>query len=660
MPVPVNPDFTGREPSLRDLARALLGRKGFRAVAVSGPAGVGKTQLAAAFVHRFGRFFCGVLWVPPGQPVTEALYFWAEDLHAAGWFPGVKVLPEQADDRAAMVRALWQRHGPWLVVLDDVPAPQDLDAALRAWGGLDLAVLLTSRVAAWPAYVRPRALAVFSPQEARTFLRRRLPSPHAWPDAYLERLAERLGRLPMALELAAAYLHRYRLPIPAYLEELDRVGAALQHPSLQGEAATGLTTGHDPNLHAALRLSLERVRKESPEAVELFGYLGHLAPGHPIPLDLLAPTRDPAWEERALRAALARLAEHSLVAWPEEAPGPEVHPLLAELARLEADPGPEALQAWAEGVAEAFAKRYEEEIERRAAYTAWQPYRPHLQALARAAGESELAARLWNLLGLHAHHLGEYEEARRLYEQALAMARRVYGEEHPHVATSLNNLAEVLRTLGEYEEARRLHEQALTIRRQVYGEEHPDVATSLAGLAGVLWQMGEYEEARRLYEQALTIRRQVYGEEHPDVAQSLNNLAEVLRALGEYEEARRLHEQALAIRRQVYGEDHPDVAQSLNNLALVLWQMGEYEGARRLHEQALAIRRQVYGEQHPDVAQSLNNLAEVLRALGEYEEARRLLEQALAILRKTLPAGHPYIRAVEANLRRVLREADSR
>ncbi len=307
----------------------------------------------------------------------------------------------------------------------------------------------------------------------------------------------------MALELAAAYLHRYRLPIPAYLEEMDRVGAALQHPSLQGEAATGLTTGHDPNLHAALRLSLERVQKESPEAAELFGYLGHLASGHPIPLDLLAPTRDPAREERALRAALARLAGHSLVAWPEEAPGPEVHPLLAELARLEADPGPEALQAWAERVAEAFAKRYEEE-------------HPHV-----ALSLNNLASVLWQM--------GEYEEARRLHEQALAIVRRVYGKEHPHVAASLNNLALVLEDLGEYEEARRLFEQALAIVRRVYGKEHPHVALSLNNLAEVLAALGEYEEARRLFEQALAIVRKTLPAGHPYIRTVEANLRRVLR-----------------------------------------------------------------------------------------------------------------------------------
>ena len=48
----------------------------------------------------------------------------------------------------------------------------------------------------------------------------------------------------------------------------------------------------------------------------------------------------------------------------------------------------------------------------------------------------------------------DVEEARRLHEQALAVYRAVYGtDEHPLVATSLNNLAWALEGLGDLEEA---------------------------------------------------------------------------------------------------------------------------------------------------------------------------------------------------------------
>ncbi len=653
VPVPPNPYFTGREDILRKLARHLLNPPGFRALALVGPGGVGKTQVAATFARRFGPFFYGVLWVWPDQSLEDALAAWAEDLFRAGWFPGMRTLPEKAPERAAMVRALMQRHGPWLVVLDDPAPAQAPNPWLLSLADARVAVLLTSRRAEWPTHIQTLPLPVFTPHEARAFLQQRLPPAREGADREMDELTARLGRLPLALELAAAYLKRYRLTPTAYLNELDRMQAVLQHPSLQ-DAPASLPTGHPGNLHATLRLSLDRVRNHAPQAAGLFGYLGHLAPEQPVPLDLLALTQDPPWEEGPLREALATLADHSLMRWPEEDPGPRLHPLLAELARLEAAPPAEALQAWAQRVAEVFESRFEDEIEQQARYAAWAPYRDHLAALARAAGPTAAAARLWNLLGRYAWHLGEYEGARELYEQALAIRRQVYGEKHPAVATSLNNLAGVLWALGEYEGARELHEQALAIRRQVYGEKHPAVANSLNNLAGVLEALGEYEGARELHEQALAIRRQVYGEQHPDVATSLNNLALVLQALGEYEGAREHFEQALDIDREVYGEKHPEVATDLNNLAGVLWALGEYEQARELYKQALVIYRQVYGEKHPAVATSLNNLAGVLWALGEYEEARELYEQALVIVRQVYGEKHPAVATSLNNLALVL------
>jgi tetratricopeptide (TPR) repeat protein len=157
------------------------------------------------------------------------------------------------------------------------------------------------------------------------------------------------------------------------------------------------------------------------------------------------------------------------------------------------------------------------------------------------------------------------------------------GEEHPDVATSLNNLAVLLKTQGKYDEAEPLYQQSLAIKRKVcaihlvassrnhsykvLGEEHPAVATSLNDLGRLLDTQGKCDEAEPLYRRSLAIRRKVcaihlvasscdhsckvLGEEHPDVAASLNNLAGLLCAQGKYDEAKHLLTQSLAIDRKV-------------------------------------------------------------------------------------------------------------
>ncbi|CAN0540423.1 unnamed protein product, partial [Ectocarpus sp. 12 AP-2014] len=53
---------------------------------------------------------------------------------------------------------------------------------------------------------------------------------------------------------------------------------------------------------------------------------------------------------------------------------------------------------------------------------------------------------------------------------------RVYGADHPEVATTLNNLAGLLETQGEYTAAETLYERSLAIQEAALGPEHPDVA----------------------------------------------------------------------------------------------------------------------------------------------------------------------------------------
>ena len=61
--------------------------------------------------------------------------------------------------------------------------------------------------------------------------------------------------------------------------------------------------------------------------------------------------------------------------------------------------------------------------------------------------------------------------------------------------------------------------------RKLLGDRHPDVATSLNNLAALYRSQGRYEEAEPFYQQALEMRRELLGDRHPSVASSLNNLA---------------------------------------------------------------------------------------------------------------------------------------
>ena len=67
-----NANFTGRQVPLRRLARAPLHGDGAALItqAVQGMGGVGKTQMAVGFAHRYGRYFHGVHPIACGIAVS--------------------------------------------------------------------------------------------------------------------------------------------------------------------------------------------------------------------------------------------------------------------------------------------------------------------------------------------------------------------------------------------------------------------------------------------------------------------------------------------------------------------------------------------------------------------------------------------------------------
>jgi tetratricopeptide (TPR) repeat protein len=69
---------------------------------------------------------------------------------------------------------------------------------------------------------------------------------------------------------------------------------------------------------------------------------------------------------------------------------------------------------------------------------------------------------------------GRYNDAEPLYLQSLDIWKRQLGDDHPDVATSLNNLALLYESQGKYSEAEDLAQQALVIYQNRLGNEHPN------------------------------------------------------------------------------------------------------------------------------------------------------------------------------------------
>ena len=504
----------------------------------------------------------------------------------------------------------------------------------------------------------------------------------------IEKLVEKLGRIPLAITQAAAYMNRNRISVPKYLAALEKDEQNLidyLSVELQDHRRP---RGYPNSIFRTWRLSFEQIRLHDVRAAELLSLMAMLD-GQQIPQDLAQRNDE---RDVDFLTALGTLAGYSLV-MPS---GEEVWTMHA-LVQLSVQDWLAAAQQRTNMVEEAVrlvAGRFpNSEHENRARCEA---LLPHARAVLRHASGlylsiKDCATLLHNvgyfemqqgryaraqervqkayelrrevlggndvstigsldLLGQVLGYQGKYEQAEEMHRQALELCETVLGKEHPDTLTSMNNLAEVLRDQGKYEQAEEMHRQALGLRETVLGKEHPDTLTSMNNLAGVLRDQGKYEQAEEMHRQALGLRETVLGKEHPDTLTSMNNLAAVLRDQGKYEQAEEMHRQALGLRETVLGKEHPHTLTSMNNLAIVLRDQGKYEQAEEMHRQVLRLSETVLGKEHPDTLTSMNNLAAVLSGQGKYEQAEEMHRQALELRETVLGKEHPDTLTSMANL----------
>jgi tetratricopeptide (TPR) repeat protein len=242
------------------------------------------------------------------------------------------------------------------------------------------------------------------------------------------------------------------------------------------------------------------------------------------------------------------------------------------------------------------------------AYKEAQSHGEYIHSLISKPREDEHFARFQYELGWIYHDIGEHEKAIEYYKEALGIVKEVYGEKHPNVAATLNNLGLAWDALGEHKKAIGYYEEALAIDEKIYGRRHPNVATRVNNLGLAWYALGKYKKAIGYYEEALGIVKEVYGEKHPNVASTLNNLGGAWRALGEYKKAIEYYEEALAIDEKIYGRRHPNVATDLNNLGLAWDALGEYKKAIGYYEKAYSILNEFFGPLHPHTKTVKKNL----------------------------------------------------
>lgn len=682
---PRNKNFTGRADLLTRLREGLGGR--VTAVlphALHGLGGVGKTQMAVEYAHRYQSDYDLVWWIPADQPVLvrSSLASLAPSLG----LPSASV--SGVEEAANAVLEALRRGEPytdWLLIFDNADEPEELTDILPQGPGH---VLITSRNHRWASIVDAFPIDVFTREESVEFLIRRVPRGITPEDA--GRLAEELGDLPLALEQAGALHTETGIAVDEYLRLLKQRTSQLLSQGKPSEYPASMT--------AAWALSVASLEEKLPEALVLLRYCAFFGP-EPIPRDAfnkVVPGLSPEISNLIvdpirLGRAIAELGRFALAKLDIPARTIQVHRLIQALVRDE-------LQDAEQG-------RLRHEVHLLlAAYTLsdpkdannWDTYRIALNHLgpARVARCHEPVVREFasNII-TYLYTTSDHSSARLFTRSFIDEWSAVSGADNEHVLAMMVQLGNLLLELGQYEEASARNLETLRMAEETLGRDHDITLRAMRGRGANLRASGEFLQAHEIDEEALRRFESKFGGQDwntwrainsvaldhglksdyltartllervireirstnpsPDPAGYLNiytGLARTVRLGGDYSEACDLGDDAYAYGIEQLGPDHAWTLRTGKDLAVAFRRAGDYDRALELAEEIHQRYVKTLGLNHPDTLSAAICLANIRRTIGQFQEALVLADDTVRRYPRVYNEEHPYNHACAGNL----------
>ncbi|KAL6154046.1 hypothetical protein ACJBU6_07334 [Exserohilum turcicum] len=564
IPFARNKSFVGRELQLAKLeAKLFSNTQTTSMLAIVGPSGIGKSQLALEVAHRTLEKYkhCSVFWIDAsGKDSLDQSYVSVAQKLGVPGCDG-----DQADIEQIVKRCIAKLSTQQCLLIFD-----NVEGTTVQHGGSPTAevtgladflphsklcsvifTIIESDTAKTLAPQDVVALGELTSDTALRMLQSRLTTPLSnaeQPGAI--RLLRELSHLPLAVSQAAACINASNITVQQYQARLhEHNQAALKHSNDLREGEQGESSLRKA-VDATLSLSIGQVQQSNAIAIEQL-YFAACVDRKDIPLDLL--------EAASLQArvdTIMILDRYALVTRRPAESAFDVHRLVHQSLREQLQMQGRLHECTQRAVTQLLQVFLNSDHSNR---SKWRRLLPHAQYALSHSEKNDDEERT-NLAEDCARALqsdGQYKRAEELFMQVMESRRRVLGSKHPNTLTSVSNLGLVLESQGKYEEAEAMHRRALEAREKVLGREHPNTLTSVSNLGLVLESQGKYEEAEAMHRRALEAREKVLGREHPDTLSSVYCLAHLLATLCDYKESLNLYNRACDGYSVVLGEHHP-------------------------------------------------------------------------------------------------------
>ncbi|MBX9621277.1 MAG: tetratricopeptide repeat protein [Alphaproteobacteria bacterium] len=653
--VPTDSVLLNRPELLRQIEERFRGqKKGIQTVALVGVGGAGKTTLARQYVRQQSPY---IVWEINAETkedlqasfesLAQALAKSDEDQKMLRGLFKVRIPLEREAKILQFVKERLHSQNNWFLIFDNLQQFNDIQNHFpkdpEIWG--QGRVILTTRdrniennVHVSSAIVvgelnTEQKLALFQKiMDNGTSL-----SPAPKEQEEIKQFLGEISPFPLDVSMAAYYIKATNVPYKNYLENMEKYSAdfsQVQEKILQEAGAYTKTR------YGIIMLSLKKLVDTDPDFQDLLLFISLLDP-HKIPRQLLVKFKGNIVVDKFIYhlKKYSLLTNDAASSYPGE-PVFSIHQstraiILAYLTKkLNLTEHTNLLEPQVQSL-ENYMK---EAVEKEDFSTMKSLYRhaEHFLTHEEFLNEDSISS-LRGELGCIYYYLRYSSKAKALLTESLLSLKRYCGEQHHKIAHFLVYLGNANRSLGDYEEAKKLFEQSMQIYKK-YAPNDVGMARASGYLGAVYHTFGDFEEAKTYLERAQSIYKK-HPQNRVGVAWSLAHLASVYGTLGEYEEAIRLFMQSMETYK-AQAKDYVGAAWAEGDLGAMYVKIGDFEKARHYLEESLAICRKHFSEDHSYMAEIFAHFAVLHLNEGNYKKAKEFFQKAKGPIEETYGVDH--------------------
>jgi len=436
---------------------------------------------------------------------------------------------------------------------------------------------------------------------------------------FVTELCDKLDGLPLALEMAGAYVKYLDLSWERYLTLYNKQNIELLNRTTLPESFTK----HENNIAKTLTIS-QTIIDETSKLKEILHLLSYGA-NEPIDDELI--TRLLSCDESDIIEAIQIGIKLKYIK--KSSQGYTIHRLLKEVWKTQEKLEPHFIDSVAKNLSDYIYEIKDEFLNLSKLEIAnlfsqqWTEYLPN----------NDTKAILIAYKAYLDYYKGSFENGLKVVNIANEIVEKKDSKEYAEILQyqgSLNN------KLGDYVLAQTFYEQSYKIYQRIYpNKDNQDIVICLNNL-GAIWKSKDFIKALFFHTQSFEMGKRLYpNKDNLHIARSLNNLGSVWEDK-DFNKALDLYEQSYEMKKKLYpNQDHPDIASSLNNLG-VIWVTKNFTKALDFYEQSFRMYKRLYSnEGHPSIIFSMFNLSHHLcRSLLTKKKGLDLLKHYKKIVTK--------------------------